>query len=330
MKGNKVWNRRLITIIREKEREREREDCTFSPQTIEFISIPFFSDRETDAEGDWILHEQNKKNSKFVEFSIIFAFCVLCANDNLQGRQRDEKRYSGKERAKGSSHSKQLIKMYSRGSATDDAISSDTTHLGSESRTKWERQTEFRALKRKETFITTSKCSVFPWFLFFSSLVLFSSSPLHSNYFSFSFKLLFRCQILYSFCRIKVSEFEIRSILLMLSFSLTFKAAFFSVSPFDCCSCSSSSLSLFFPRCTFLSFPHMQCLYYISPSLQHHIWYHSREKNEQIEREEEGKNKERNESEKQQMTSDMTSTWNARSLSSLSFSLSFILSSILF
>lgn len=107
-------------------------------------------------------------------------------------------------------------------------------------------------IERRETFITTSKCSVFPFILFFSP-------PF--KLLSFSFKLLFRCQILYSFCRIKVSEFEIRSILLMLSsFCLTFKAAFFTVFPFDCCSCSSSSLSLFLSRCTFLSFPHTNAM----------------------------------------------------------------------
>lgn len=164
--------------------------------------------------------------------------------------KRDSERE--RERAKGSSHGKQLIKMYSRGSATDDAISSDTTHLGSESRTKWERQTVFRALKGGKHSSQPQNVLCFP---------SFSSSPLHSNYFSFSFKLLFRCQILYSFCRIKVSEFEIRSILLMLSsFCLTFKAAFFTASPFDCCSCSSSSLSLFLSRCTFLSFPHTNAM----------------------------------------------------------------------
>ena len=223
--------------------------------------------------------------------------------------KRDSERE--RERAKGSSHGKQLIKMYSRGSATDDAISSDTTHLGSESRTKWERQTVFRALKGGKHSSQPQNVLCFP---------SFSSSPLHSNYFSFSFKLLFRCQILYSFCRIKVSEFEIRSILLMLSsFCLTFKAAFFTASPFDCCSCSSSSLSLFLSRCTFLSFSSHECHVCITSLLLNIIFDTTREKNEQIS----GKKKERNESEKQQMTSDVTSTWNARSLESL---VSFILS----
>ena len=166
-------------------------------------------------------------------------------------------------------------------------------------------------IERRETFITTSKCSVFPFILFFSP-------PF--KLLSFSFKLLFRCQILYSFCRIKVSEFEIRSILLMLSsFCLTFKAAFFTVSPFDCCSCSSSSLSLFLSRCTFLSFSSHECHVCITSLLLNIIFDTTREKNEQIS----GKKKERNESEKQQMTSDVTSTWNARSLESL---VSFILS----